>query len=132
MPILSSTDPNGDRDGMRIVVRRADTSKKRNDNKNKGKRDDENDWKKVGTRKHTTPSNIETMEKGSMESGYANSNRLNIGFIDLRFLCGKGFNLARGLCEFITAGHEYDKELAVITASGDGQDILRAADAPTS
>jgi hypothetical protein len=47
-------------------------------------------------------------------------------------MCGKGFKVAQGLWDFITAGHGYDSEVAIITMSGDGQYILRAANVPRS
>jgi hypothetical protein len=47
-------------------------------------------------------------------------------------MCSKGFNVAGGIMAFITAGQAYDKQFAIMTLSGDGQDIMRTADVPTT
>jgi hypothetical protein len=40
--------------------------------------------------------------------------RINVGYIDVRFMCGngKGFNIARGIKQFIAAARAIDKDLA--------------------
>jgi hypothetical protein len=57
---------------------------------------------------------------------------LHVGFINLRFVCGKGFDVVGGLWTFITDGQAYDKPFAIMAMSGDGQYIMRAADVPTT
>jgi hypothetical protein len=46
-------------------------------------------------------------------------------------MSNNGVNVAGGLRAFITAGQAYDEQFDILAFSGDGQDIMRAADAPT-
>jgi hypothetical protein len=49
---------------------------------------------------------------------------LHVGFIDLCFMCGKGFDVAGGLQIFITDGQAYEKYFITMAMIGNGQHIL--------
>jgi hypothetical protein len=103
-----------------------------NDGNRKG--DDESGWQKVNTRNFGKDKGVKSSKQGgnSMVEHEVLTRNVNVGFIGLRIICGKGFNVARGLREFISAGQGYDKQFAILAMSRDGPDIMQSADAPTS
>jgi hypothetical protein len=59
---------------------------------------------------------------------------VNVGFIDVRFMCGngKGFNVARGINQFIAAARAIDKELCLLPLGGQNNNLCILADLPNS
>jgi hypothetical protein len=52
--------------------------------------------------------------------------RVNVGYIDVRFMCvnGKGFNVARGIKQFIAAARTIDKDFCLLPLGGPRQQPL--------
>jgi hypothetical protein len=59
---------------------------------------------------------------------------VNVGFIDVRFMCGngKGCNVARGLKQFISAAHATDKDFCLLPLGGQDNSLCIPADVPNN
>jgi hypothetical protein len=59
---------------------------------------------------------------------------VNVGFIDVRFMCGngKGFNVARGLRQFISAAHAIDKDFCLLPLGGQDNNLCIPTCVPNS
>jgi hypothetical protein len=91
-------------------------------------------WREVHNgRKFKFKSDQGQQKSGTKQSEETAENlNLNVGCINLRFMCSEGFNVTGGLRAFITAGQAYDTQFSIMALSGDGQDIMWAADVPTT
>jgi hypothetical protein len=60
--------------------------------------------------------------------------RVNIGYVDVRFMCGtgKGFNVARGIKQFIAAARAIDKDFCLLPLGGQDNNLCILADVPNS
>jgi hypothetical protein len=60
--------------------------------------------------------------------------RVNVGYIDVRFMCGygKGFNVARGIKQFIAAARTIDKDVCLLPLGGQDNNLCIRADVPNS
>jgi hypothetical protein len=85
-------------------------------------------WNKINGKRHVgseTPTNKEDgMEHYSV----------NVGFIDIRFMCGngKGFNVARGLKQFTSAARAIDKDFCILPLGVQDNNLCIPADVPNS
>jgi hypothetical protein len=84
-------------------------------------------WSKINGKRHVE-SNSPNAEDG-MEH-YS----VNVGSVDVRFMCGngKGFNVARGINQFIAAARAIDKELCLLPLGGQNNNLCILADLPNS
>jgi hypothetical protein len=59
---------------------------------------------------------------------------VNVGFIDVRFMCGngKGFNVARGLKQFISTACALDKDFCLLPLGGQDNNLYIPEDEPNS
>jgi hypothetical protein len=59
---------------------------------------------------------------------------VNVGYIDVRFMCGngKGLNVARGLKQFIYAARDIDKDFCLLPLGGQDNNLCIPADVPNS
>jgi hypothetical protein len=59
---------------------------------------------------------------------------VNVGFINIRFMCGngKGFNVARGLKQFISAARAIDKDFCLLPLGVQDNNLCIPADVPNS
>jgi hypothetical protein len=57
--------------------------------------------------------------------------RVNVGYVDVRFMCGngKGFNVARGIKQFIAAACAIDKDFCLLPLGGQDNNLCIPADA---
>jgi hypothetical protein len=85
-------------------------------------------WTKVNGKRHIEGDNPSNTEDG-MEH-YS----VNVGFIDLRFMCGngKGFNAARGLKQLISAARATDKDFCLLSLGGQENNLCIPADIPNT
>jgi hypothetical protein len=83
---------------------------------------------KVNGNRHVEGDNPTNKEEG-MEH-YS----VNVGFIDVSFMCGngKGFNVYRGLTQFISAARAIDKDVYLLPLGGQDNNIYIPADVPNS
>jgi hypothetical protein len=60
--------------------------------------------------------------------------RVNVGYIDVRFMCGngKGFNVARGIKQFIAAARTINKDFCLLPLVGQDNNLCIPADVPNS
>jgi hypothetical protein len=60
--------------------------------------------------------------------------RVNVGYVDVRFMCvnGKGFNVARGIKQFIAAARAIDKDFCLPSLGGQDNNLCNPADVPNS
>jgi hypothetical protein len=60
--------------------------------------------------------------------------RVNVGYVDVRFMCGngKGFNVARGIKQFIAAVRAFDKVFCLLPLGGQDNNLCIPADVPNS
>jgi hypothetical protein len=60
--------------------------------------------------------------------------RVNVGYVDVRFMCGngKGFNVARGIKKFIAAARVIDKDFCLLPLGGQDNNLCIPADVPNS
>jgi hypothetical protein len=84
-------------------------------------------WTKINGKRHVgsdTPNKEDGMEHYSV----------NVGFIDVRFMCGngKGFNVARGLKQFISAARAIDKDFCLLPLGRQYNNLCIPADVPKS
>jgi hypothetical protein len=84
-------------------------------------------WSKINGKRHVE-SNSPNAEDG-MEH-YS----VNVGYVDVRFMCGnrKGFNVARGIKQFIAAARAIDKDLCLLPMGGQDNNLCIPADVPNS
>jgi hypothetical protein len=84
-------------------------------------------WSKVNG-KRNVESNTTTTEDG-MEH-YS----VNVGYIDVGFMCGngKGFNVARGINQFIAAARAIDKDCCLLPLGGQYTNLCIPEDVPNS
>jgi hypothetical protein len=85
-------------------------------------------WNKVNGKRHIE-SDTPTNKEDGMEY-YS----VNVRFIDVRFMCGngKGFNVARGLKQFIYAARAIDKYFCLLPLGGQDNNLCIPADVPNS
>jgi hypothetical protein len=59
---------------------------------------------------------------------------VNVGYVDVRFMCGngKGFNVARGINQFIAAARAIDKDFCLLPLGGQDNNLCIPADVPNS
>jgi hypothetical protein len=59
---------------------------------------------------------------------------VNVGYVDVRFMCGKGkgFNVARGIKQFIAAARAIDKDFCLLPIGGQDNNLCIPADVPNS
>jgi hypothetical protein len=59
---------------------------------------------------------------------------VNVGYVDVRFMCGngKGFNVARGIKQFIAAARAIDKDFCLLPLGGQDKNLCIPADVPNS
>jgi hypothetical protein len=83
-------------------------------------------WTKVNGKRHVEGDNPTNKEDG-MEH-YS----VNVGRIDVRFVCGngKGFNVARGLKQFISAARAIYKDFCLLPLGGQDNNLCIPADVP--
>jgi hypothetical protein len=83
-------------------------------------------WTKVNGKCHVEGDNRTNKEDG-MEH-YS----VNVGSINIRFLCGngKGFNVARGLKQFISAARAISKDFCLLPLGGQDNNLCIPADVP--
>jgi hypothetical protein len=84
-------------------------------------------WSKINGKRHVE-SNSPNAEDG-MEH-YS----VNVGYVDVRFMCGngKGFNVARGIKQFIAAARAIDKDFCLLPLGGQDNNLCIPADVPNS
>jgi hypothetical protein len=60
------------------------------------------------------------MTTNSMPADGMEHYRVNVGYIGVRFMCGngKGFNVARGIKQFIAAARAIDKDFCLLPLGG--------------
>jgi hypothetical protein len=60
--------------------------------------------------------------------------RVNVGYVDVRFMCGngKGFNVARGIKQFIAAARAIDTYFCLLPLGGQYNNLCIPADVPNS
>jgi hypothetical protein len=60
--------------------------------------------------------------------------RVNVGYVDVRFMCGngKGFNVARGIKQFIAAARAIDKDFCLLPLGGQYNNLCIPVDVPNS
>jgi hypothetical protein len=60
--------------------------------------------------------------------------RVNVGYVDVRFMCGngKGFNIARGVNQFIAAARAIDKDFCLLPLRGQDNNLCIPEDVPNS
>jgi hypothetical protein len=60
--------------------------------------------------------------------------RVNVRYIDVRFMCGngKGFNVARGIKQFIAVARAIDKYFCLLPLGGQDNKLCIPADVPNS
>jgi hypothetical protein len=60
--------------------------------------------------------------------------RVNVGYIDVRFMCGngKGFNVARGIKQCIAAARAIDKDFCLLPLGGQDNNLCILADVSSS
>jgi hypothetical protein len=85
-------------------------------------------WSKANVKRHIEGDNPSNTEDG-MEH-YS----VNVGFINVRFMCGngKGFNVARGLKQFISAACATDKIFCLLPLGGQDNNLCIPADVPNT
>jgi hypothetical protein len=85
-------------------------------------------WTKVNGKRHVEGDNPTNKEDG-MEH-YS----VNVGHIDLRLMCGngKGFNVDRGLKQFISAARAIGKDFCLLPLGGQDNNLCIPADVPHS
>jgi hypothetical protein len=83
---------------------------------------------KVNGKRHVEGDNPTNKEDGM------DHNSVNVGFIDIRFMCGngKGFNVARGLTQFISAAQATNKDFCLLPLGGQDKNLCIPADVPNS
>jgi hypothetical protein len=86
-------------------------------------------WTKVNGKRHVQSATPINKEEG-MEYYYS----VNVGFIDVRFMCGngKGFNVARGIKQFISADRAIDKDFCLLPLEGQDNNLCIPSDIPNS
>jgi hypothetical protein len=82
-------------------------------------------WTKINGKRHVEsdgPNAEDGMEHYS----------INIGFIDVRFICGngKGFNVARGINQFIASARAIEKDFCLLPQGGQDNNICIPGDVP--
>jgi hypothetical protein len=82
-------------------------------------------WSKINGKRHVE-SNSPNAEDGMKHYS------VNVGYVDVRFMCGngKGFNVARGIKQFIAAARAIGKDFCLLPLGG--QDNSIPADVPNS
>jgi hypothetical protein len=93
---------------------------------------DNNGWKEVSKVQRNKGIVGQTKSNKEFPTETANKLHLLVGYIDLRFMCGKDFKVAGGVQTFITTEQAYNKHFTIIALSGAYQDIMRAADVSTT
>jgi hypothetical protein len=84
-------------------------------------------WSKINGKRHVESTNI-TMEDG-MEHYIA-----NVGYVEVIFMCGdgKGFNVTRGIKQFIATSRAIDKYFCLLPLGGQYNNLCIPADVPNS
>jgi hypothetical protein len=84
-------------------------------------------WTKINVKRHVESDGPNA--KNGMEH-----HSVNVGFIDVRFMCGngKGFNVARGIKQFIAAARAIDKDFCLLPLGGQDNNLCIPADIPNS
>jgi hypothetical protein len=85
-------------------------------------------WTNVNVKRHVEGDNPSNMEDG-MEH-YSG----NVGFINVRFMCGngKGFIVALGIKQFISAACATDKDFCLLPLGGQDNNLSIPADVPNT
>jgi hypothetical protein len=85
-------------------------------------------WTKVNGKRHVE-SDIPKNKEDGMEY-YS----VNVRFIDVRLMCGdgKGFNVARGLKQFISDARAIDKDFCLLPLGGQDKNLCIPSDVPNS
>jgi hypothetical protein len=75
-------------------------------------------WSKINRKIHVESNNPNT------EDGMEHYS-VNVGYVDVRFMCGngKGFNVARGINQFIAAARAIDKDFCLLPLGGQYNNI---------
>jgi hypothetical protein len=83
-------------------------------------------WTKVNGKHHVEGDNPVYKEDGM------DHNSVNVGFIDVRCMCGngKGFNVARGLKQFISAARAIDMDFCLLPLGGQDNNLCISEDVP--
>jgi hypothetical protein len=60
--------------------------------------------------------------------------RVNVGYVDVYFMCGngKGFNVARGIKQFIAAARAIDKDFCLLLLGGQDNNLFIPVDVSNS
>jgi hypothetical protein len=84
-------------------------------------------WSKINGKRHMESNNPNT------EDGMEHSS-VNVRYVDVRFMCenGKGFNVARGINQFIAADSAIDKDFCYLPLGGQDNNLCIPADVPNS
>jgi hypothetical protein len=84
-------------------------------------------WSKINGKRHVESNNTTT------EDGMEHYS-VNVGYVDLRLMCGngKGFNVARGINQFIAAARAIDTDFCLLPLGGQDNNLCLLADVPNS
>jgi hypothetical protein len=84
-------------------------------------------WSKINGKRHVESNNPNTEDRMEHYS-------VNVGYVDVRFMCGngKGFNVARGINQFIAAARAINKYFCLLPIGGQDNNLCIPADVPKS
>jgi hypothetical protein len=84
-------------------------------------------WSKINRKIHVESNNPNT------EDGMEHYS-VNVGYVDVRLMCGigKGFNVARGIDQFIATARAIDKDFRLLPLGGLDNNLCIPADFPNS
>jgi hypothetical protein len=85
-------------------------------------------WTKANGKRHVEGDNPSNTEDGMEHSS------VNVGFVDVRFMCrnGKGFNVARGLKQFVSAARATENDFCLLPLGGQDNNLCISADVPNT
>jgi hypothetical protein len=85
-------------------------------------------WSKINGKRHVESTNTTTEDRMEHYS-------VNVGYVDVRFMCGngrKGFNVARGINQFIAADRTINKDICLLPLGGQDNNLCIPTDVPNS
>jgi hypothetical protein len=84
-------------------------------------------WSNINGKRHVESNNTTT------EDGMEHYS-VNVVYVDVRFMCGngKGFNVVRGIKQFIAAARAIDKDVCLFPLGGQDNNLCIPADVPNS
>jgi hypothetical protein len=84
-------------------------------------------WSKINVKRHVESTNTTT------EDGMEHYS-VNVGYIGVILMCGngKGFNVARGIKQFIAAARAFNKDFCPLPLGGQDNNLCIPADVPNS